>query len=73
MVRELIIQSILILPIPKFLIIALLVAITFAGVDVQNASANDDQGNDNHHNLCKDQHFTKCLHNDGTPFILPFP
>jgi hypothetical protein len=68
MVRK---RSILILPIPKFLIVALLVAIIFAGVDMQNATANDDQGND--HNLCKDQHFPKCLHHEGPPFILPFP
>ena len=71
MVMERIIQSIL--PLPQFLIIVVLVVSIFASIDMQQASADDDEGNDNHHNLCKDRHFTKCLHNDGTPLILPFP
>ena len=71
MVMERIIQSIL--PLPKFLIIVVLVASIFSSVDMQQASADDDKGNDNHHNLCNDHHFSKCLHNDGIPLILPFP
>lgn len=57
---------------PKLLIIALLVAVIFASVGLQRASADDDEGN-NDHNVCNDHHFTKCSHNDGTPIILPFP
>lgn len=72
MVRERTKQSILLLPLPKFLIIAVLVAVIFASVGLQRASADADEGND-HHNLCNDHHFTKCSHNDGTPIILPFP
>ena len=49
-----------------------IVAVIFASVGLQRASADDDEGND-HHNLCNDHHFTKCSHNDETPIILPFP
>ena len=74
MVRKGIKQSILTLPSPIFLIIAILAVGIFAGVDIQIKRAlADDEGDDNHHNFCDNHHIAKCFKNDGTPLILPFP
>jgi hypothetical protein len=58
---------------PRLLIIALIAVVIFASVNMQRASANDDRRNDDH-NFCNGNHHSaKCLHNDGTPFLLPSP